>query len=121
MVRNLNTFQRNTKIFEMWIYRRILKISWREHTTNKSIREKLKRTVPLSTTLAYLGHILRGSSRDLIINITEGFIEGKACRGRRRRTWFSDVAKWLECSKYGKVKRMAEKQKVVQHDCQPSE
>ena len=37
-----------------------------------------------------------------MINITEGFIEGKACRGRRRRTWFSDVAEWLECTKYGK-------------------
>ena len=75
----------------MWTY--MLKISWRKHITSKSIREKLRRTAPLSTALAkrklaYLGHILRGSSRDLMINITEGFIEGKACRGRRRRIGF---------------------------------
>jgi len=52
------------ELFEMWTYRRILKISWTEHITNMEIMQRLGKEKKVVFTvkrrkLEYFGHILR--------------------------------------------------------------
>ena len=52
--------------FEMWLYRRMLRISWKEHETNREVLHKMKTKGSLLNTIKkrkcqYFGHILRGN------------------------------------------------------------
>ena len=49
--------------FEMWLYRRMLRISWKEHKTNADVLHKMKTKRSLLNTIKkrkcqYFGHIL---------------------------------------------------------------
>jgi len=73
--------------FEMWIWRRMERISWMEHRTNEEILQMMdeKRSligVIQSRQRNWLGHILRGDS--LLRTIIEGRMERKKKRGRPR-------------------------------------
>ena len=54
--------------FEMWCYRRMLRISWTSHTTNIDVLQKIgvKETTMINTLknrkLSYAGHIMRNTS-----------------------------------------------------------
>ena len=83
--------EKKIEAFEMWIYRRILKISWKEKKTNKYVLNEmnLEKTQLLNTIhkrkIAYYGHIRRHETLQKII--LEGMMEGKRGRGRRRKSW----------------------------------
>ena len=52
--------------FEMWLYRRMLRISWKEHKTNGEVLHKMKTKRSLLNTIKkrkcqYFGHIIRGN------------------------------------------------------------
>ena len=52
--------------FEMWLYRRLLRISWKEHKTNGEVLHKMKTKRSLLITFKkrkcqYFGHIIRGN------------------------------------------------------------
>ena len=83
--------------FEMWIFRRIGRVSWTEKTTNKDVCGKLKVTPQLLATikarkLIYFGHIVR--HRNIQHEILTGRIEGSRGRGRPRRTWNDNIKEW---------------------------
>ena len=75
--------------------RKILKISWTKHGTNKSVREELKvddqwlQTFIKEQKLKYFDHLKRSES--LGKPILEGKIEGKRERRRTRRQWDKDI------------------------------
>ena len=51
---------------ESWIYRRILRISWIEHTTNEEVLRRMVKTKEVIFTvkrrkMEYLGHIMRNN------------------------------------------------------------
>ena len=76
--------------FEMKCYRKILRISWTEHITNKSIRELQVEEQWLEDflrrqNLKYFGHLKRSEGLGKII--LEGRINGRRERGRSRRLW----------------------------------
>ncbi|KAG1683509.1 Serine/threonine-protein kinase MRCK alpha [Nymphon striatum] len=87
-----------TKIeaFEMWIHRRMLKISYTEHRTNEFILRKIEAKRSLMNTIkkrkcTYFGHIMRkedGLQRLLL----EGKIHGR--RGRPRTAWYHNIKEW---------------------------
>ena len=85
--------------FEMWCYRRMLRISWTSHTTNIDVLQKIgvKETTMLnnlkSRKLSYVGHIMRNTSGhyDTLLATIAGRLEGKRRRGRPRRTWVDDI------------------------------
>lgn len=85
--------------FEMKCYRRILRISWTERRTNRSIREELNveedwlETYVKRQKLRFFGHIKRHESLSKII--MEGIVEGKRGRGRPRRQWERDIMEML--------------------------
>ena len=52
--------------FEMCLYRRMLRISWKEHKTNGEVLHKMKTKGSLCNTIKkrkcqYFGHIIRGN------------------------------------------------------------
>ncbi|XP_072046467.1 uncharacterized protein [Amphiura filiformis] len=86
---------------EMWFWRRMLNISWKEKRTNRSILEELgmKRQllgelVTVTRKLTYLGDILRGSGSALTLQIIEGKVEGRSWRGRQKKQWFDNIKEW---------------------------
>ena len=83
--------------FEMWIYRRVARISWKDKVKNTDVLERLgvKRELlqTLQTSkLTYFGHIARHDC--LPRTVLTGIHEGKRGRGRPRRTWTNDVKDW---------------------------
>lgn len=78
--------------FEYWCYRRILKISWVEMETNRSVLQRmgLKEEVLLKSILkrkwTFFGHVARGSAGHVLKRLVERSWR-KIGRGRRRTTW----------------------------------
>ena len=73
--------------FEMWVYRRVLKISWTEKITNEEVLRRMgtgREIVRQFKTrkLQYLGHLIRHNTSQ--IQLIEGKIEGRRSRGRPR-------------------------------------
>ena len=87
----LNKIEENKlNVFEMWTFRRILRISCRAHKTNDWILQAVNERRTFLTAvkrqkLKYFGHI--GRSEGLENIILEGKIEGKRSRGRQRTKW----------------------------------
>ncbi|KAI5708046.1 hypothetical protein M8J77_015361 [Diaphorina citri] len=96
---NENTTKK-LEAFEMWLYRRILKISWIEHVTNEEVLRRMKKERELMNIikvrkLQYLGHIMRNDNKYTLLQlIIQGKIEGKRGRGRRRISWLHNLRKW---------------------------
>ncbi|KAG1657347.1 putative uncharacterized transposon-derived protein F52C9.6 [Nymphon striatum] len=82
---------RRIRAFEGWCYRRVLKISWKDHATNEMVEEKMGCKRELVTGIGqrkmrFAGHVLRGSSGELANLVLEGTIDGKRDRGKQRKT-----------------------------------
>ena len=93
--------EKKIEAFEMWIFRRMGKISWTEKKTNKEVCKMLNVQPTLLKTiksrkLQYFGHIKRHNN--ICKHIMEGNIEGKRARGRQRRTWLDDIKDWTNLS-----------------------
>ena len=94
--------------FEMWTYRRIERISWKEKNPNKTILKDLGlQSLTLlrkirEQKVKYYGHTRRHDT--LQRAILEGKINGKRGKGRRRNSWTTNIAeitgmKINQCSK----------------------
>uniref|UniRef100_A0A8D9BDT9 Uncharacterized protein n=1 Tax=Cacopsylla melanoneura TaxID=428564 RepID=A0A8D9BDT9_9HEMI len=86
----------------MWCYRRMLRIPWTDRVTNVEVLRRMNKNMELEHTikkrkLEYLGHILRGTKYKMLNLILEGRIEGRRSRGRRRKSWRSNLREWFEC------------------------
>ena len=93
--------------FEMWVYRRELKISWTDKITNEEVLRRMgtgREIVRQFKTrkLQYLGHMIRHNSTQL--QLIEGKIEGRRSRGRPRNTWTTDITS-TKGLKYYQLKR----------------
>ena len=84
----------------MWTYRRVLRISWKEKVTNKEVLEtmSLNNTELLKSIkkkkLSYFGNTKRHESLQKLI--LEGKVDGSRGRGRRRKSWTTNIAEWEE-------------------------
>ena len=82
---------------EMWIIRRMLKISYTKHTSNEEvlrmagIRRQLFENIQ-SAQIRYFGHIARHTT--LQQTILTGKINGKRGRGRPRQKWTDNIKRW---------------------------
>ena len=93
------TIQNKIDAFQLWCYRRMLKIRCTDHVTSTRVKEIIGVERNWSEDLArrklrYAGHIMRGSSGGLVQLVLEGYIEGKKGRGRPRRIWGDDIKEW---------------------------
>ena len=85
--------------FEMFCYRRILRISWTQHETNENVLRRMHKDRELlrivkRRKLEYFGHIIRGQKYSLLRNIIEGRIEGKRGIGRKSLSWLRNLRVW---------------------------
>lgn len=89
--------------FEMWTFRRMLKIPWTHHITNEEVLRKMRRDRELLLTTkrrktAYLGHVYRNPKYDILKLIIEGKIDGKRGPGRRQHSWLKNIRDWTHMS-----------------------
>ena len=86
--------KKHLEAFEMWIWRRLLKISWRDHKTNEEVLRMVEEERTLITKIrrrqkTWIGHIFRGNG--LLKDIMEGKFEGRRPRGRKRKSMLDDL------------------------------
>uniref|UniRef100_A0A8D9FDW1 Uncharacterized protein n=1 Tax=Cacopsylla melanoneura TaxID=428564 RepID=A0A8D9FDW1_9HEMI len=96
--------EKRIEAFEMYLYRRILKISWMQKITNVEVLNRMQKEKELLQTikerkiqyLGHTGHILRGEKYALLQLIFQGNIEGKRSRerSRSRNMWIYDIMRW---------------------------
>ena len=82
------TLEKRIEAFEIWTFRRILKIAWANQKTNDEILNmaKCKKSllnIIMRRKLQYFGYIIRKSSLQKLL--LEGKVDGKRQRGRPRR------------------------------------
>ena len=85
---------------EMWIYRRMLRVSWTEHRTDESILLELNTTRQLlgfvvRRKLSYFGHTMRDGGCELVKCMIQGKVSGKRRRGRPKTSYSSNITKWM--------------------------
>ncbi|CAH1285836.1 unnamed protein product [Diabrotica balteata] len=92
-----DTTIKKLEAFEMWLYRRMLRISWTARITNKEVLGKIKKEPEIVFTikriqLQYLGHVMRNQHRySLLQSILQGKVKGKRGPGRRRISWLRNL------------------------------
>ena len=81
----------------MWFYRRMLRISWTEKTTDEKVLERLNFKAKITNIiktrkLKYFGHLQRHDT--LQRRLMEGRVDGKRLRGRPRQMWVDNITHW---------------------------
>ena len=89
---------RRLEASEMWMYRRMMRISFSQHMSNEEVLRKVEADRNLiknirKRQLEFLGHTLRKDGMENLC-IT-GFVEGKRGRGRQRITFLDSLTKWM--------------------------
>ena len=98
--------------FEMWCWRRMLRIPWTAKRTNVSILSQLGIETRLSSLclqriLSYFGHIMRRGDDSLEKLVIVGNIEGKRSRGRAPTRWSDQVKRATSLHGFYEVVRAA--------------
>lgn len=84
--------------FELWCYRRLLRISWMDRRTNNWVLERIGGTWRLidhtdKAKLTYFGHIAR--KKNIENDMMVGAVWGKRRRGRQRMKWIDGICKMM--------------------------
>lgn len=87
-------------VFEMWCYRRMLRISWIHHVSNDTVLQRINGQLQYvkRRKLEYFGHIMRNEKYHLLQLILQGKIEGRRSAGRRRLSWLRNLRTWTGMS-----------------------
>ena len=112
---------------EMRCYRKILRISYKDHVTNEEVRAKIQQAIgphedlPIvkRRKLQWYGHVSRSSG--LAKTILQGTVKGGKRQGRQRKRWENKIREWtgLEFAKsqssgdQGKCRKLVAKSSVV--------
>ena len=85
--------------FELWCWRRLLRVPWTARRSNQSILKESKPeytldVLMLKLKLQYFGHLMQ-TADSLEKTLMLGKIEGRRRRGRQRtRWWMSSLTQW---------------------------
>ena len=86
---------------EVRCFRKLLGILYRDHITNDAIRDRISQamgpyddilTAVKKRKLKWLGHVSRSSG--LAKTILQGRVQGGRRRGRQKKHWENNIAKW---------------------------
>ena len=102
----------------MRYYRKILRISYKDHVTNEEVRARIQQAVgpheDLLTTvkrrkLKFYGPVSRSSG--LTKTIMQGTVKGERRQGRQKKRWEDNIMEWtgLEFAKFQKAAENREK------------
>ncbi|XP_077285531.1 uncharacterized protein LOC143910808 [Arctopsyche grandis] len=95
--------RKKIEAFEMWYWRRMLRIPWTAKRTNISILNELRvkdslSTICLRRALQFFGHVARRDDGNLEKLVVVGATEGRIGRGSSPTRWTDQVKKALHCS-----------------------
>ncbi|RUS81011.1 hypothetical protein EGW08_011216 [Elysia chlorotica] len=90
--------QNRIHAIEMWLYRRLFRVCWKEKRTNDSILKELGVTRKLLSEvqkrrLRYTGHAIRNIKTDLMKTVLQGKFAGKRRKGRPPTTLIDNIEK----------------------------
>ena len=93
---------RRIDAFELWSWRRLLRIPWTARTSNQSILKEISpgcslEGLMLKLKLQYFGHLMR-SADSLEKTLMLGGIGGRRRRGRQRMRWLDGITDSMDMS-----------------------
>ncbi|KAL1447191.1 hypothetical protein WDU94_013942 [Cyamophila willieti] len=96
--------------FEMWCYRRTLKIIWSDKISNETVLERMGEERKILNLIAarrakWIGHILRHEG--MLHTIIDGQIEGRNHLGRPRQEYLKQIEEDMGCQNYRDMKSLA--------------
>ena len=95
--------QRRIPAMEMRCYRKILRISYKDHVTNEGVLAKIQQaigphedllTMVKRCKLQWYGHVSRSSG--LVKTILQGTVKGERRKGRQRKRWEDKIREWMQ-------------------------
>ena len=92
---------RRTDAFELWCWRRLLRVRWTERRSNKSILKEISPEYSLEELMLKLTPILWSpDGKNCLLEETRmlGKIEGRRRRGCQRMRWLDDITKSMDIS-----------------------
>ena len=89
--------QKKLDAFETWLYRRMLRISWKDMVTNEEVYRwmNIKQSLLVDIVrrqMSLLGHGLRNEEMEHLV--VTGFVDCKHARGRQRDTFLTYLGKF---------------------------
>ena len=93
---------RRIDAFELWCWRRLLKVPWTARKSNQSIVKEISpecslEGLILNLKLQYLGHLMGGTD-SLEKTLILGKIKGERRRGRQRMRWLDGITDLMDMS-----------------------
>ena len=93
---------RRIDAFELWCWRRLLRVPWTSRRCNQSILKEISPEYPLEELmlklkLQYFGHLMRRTD-SFEKTLTLGKIEGGRRRARQRMRWLDGITDWMDMS-----------------------
>ena len=94
--------RRRIDAFEVWCWRRLLRVPWTARRSNQSILKEINAGISLEgmmlkLKLQYFGHLMQRVD-SLEKTLMLGGIGGKRRRGRQRMTWLDGIADSMDMS-----------------------
>ena len=86
--------RQRTDAFELWCWRRLLRVPWTARRSKQSILKEIKL---LKLKLQYSGHLMRRAD-SLEKTLMLGKIEGRRRRGRQRMRWLDGITDSMDVS-----------------------
>ena len=88
--------------FEVWCWRRLLRVPWTARRSNQSILKEISPGISLegmmlTLKLHYFGYLMRRVD-SLEKTLMLGGIGGKRRRGRQRMRWLDGITDWMDVS-----------------------
>ena len=100
---------RRIDAFELWCWRRLLRVPWTARRSNQSILNEISpgcslEGLMLKLKLQYFGHVMRRAD-SLEKTLMLGKIEGRKRRGRQRRRWLDGITDSVDMGS-GKLRQL---------------
>ena len=109
--------QRRIQAIEMRCYRKILRISYRDHVTNEEVRAKIQQAIgphddllAIVKRLKLLWYVHLSRSSGLAKTSLQGTVKGGRRQGRQRKRWVDNIREWTGLE-FGKSQRAVENRK----------
>ncbi|KAJ4427534.1 hypothetical protein ANN_25182 [Periplaneta americana] len=103
--------EKRIEAFEMWIWRRMERVRWRDRIRNEAVLERVSEEIMMLKLISkmkrnWLSHLMRRNC--LLKDALEGIVNGRGFRGGRRHQMIDDIKIY---GSYEETKRKAEKRK----------
>ena len=94
---------RRIDAFELWCWRRLLRVPWTPRRSNQSILKEINpeyslKGLMLKLKLQYVGHVIQRADSLEKILMLEGKIEGGRRRGHQSMRWLDDITNLMDMS-----------------------